>query len=160
MADKIVQLQDENGNNIFPIARGLGNNSVTTATIQDSAVTAAKIDRSNINYGTTSEDVRIGTFMGKPLWRKVQTFTNFPRGWSAHSWTNAIANFDMAVSANGMFFAGSETSATPINSLPPDNVATYGISVRTFDGNGYAVVLGSGMNTTNHGHIIFDYTTN
>lgn len=33
MADKIVQLQDENGNNIFPLCRGLGNGTVTNDAI-------------------------------------------------------------------------------------------------------------------------------
>lgn len=44
MADKIVILEDENGNNIYPISRGLATNSVDTNAIQDGAVTSDKID--------------------------------------------------------------------------------------------------------------------
>ena len=54
MADKIVQLQNEDGDNIFPICRGLGNDTVTTAAIQDGAVTGAKIDWTEFALTQTS----------------------------------------------------------------------------------------------------------
>lgn len=44
MADKIVILEDNDGNNIYPITRGLAANSVDTNAIQDGAVTSSKID--------------------------------------------------------------------------------------------------------------------
>lgn len=44
MADKIVILEDKDGNNIYPITRGLAANSVDTNAIQDGAVTSDKID--------------------------------------------------------------------------------------------------------------------
>lgn len=44
MANKIVQLQDKtNTDNIFPIAGGMAADSITTAMIQDGAVTGDKI---------------------------------------------------------------------------------------------------------------------
>lgn len=43
MANNIVQLTDDAGNNIFPIAGGMASNSITTGMIQDDAVTASKI---------------------------------------------------------------------------------------------------------------------
>lgn len=48
MADKIVQLQNENGDNIYPLSRGLAADSVDTAAIKDEAITSDKIDWSTI----------------------------------------------------------------------------------------------------------------
>lgn len=48
MADKIVILEDENGNNIYPITRGLAADSVDTNAIQDGAVTSSKIDSATL----------------------------------------------------------------------------------------------------------------
>lgn len=137
MADKFVQLKDGNGNNLYPLSTS-----------------------PYPNMGQEGTDVRIGTFLGKPLWRRVEKFTNLPRGYSAHSWTaGTIANFERAVAANGMWIANGDTSYNPINSLPPDNPSTYGICVRNFSATGWACVLGTSMNASNSGYIIFDYTT-
>lgn len=43
MANNIVQLQDKQGNNIFPIAGSMAGDSVTTQMLQDGAVTTDKI---------------------------------------------------------------------------------------------------------------------
>ena len=68
MADKIVILEDENGNNIYPITRGLAADSVDTNAIQDGAVTSSKIDSATY---TTTEKV-VGTWIdGKPVYRRV-----------------------------------------------------------------------------------------
>lgn len=48
MADKIVILEDSEGNNIYPISRGLATNSVDTNAIQNGAVTSAKIDSTTL----------------------------------------------------------------------------------------------------------------
>lgn len=70
MADKIVILEDENGNNIYPITRGLAADSVDTNAIQDGAVTSSKID--SATYTTTEK--RVGTWIdGKTIYRKVIT---------------------------------------------------------------------------------------
>lgn len=72
MADKIVILEDENGNNIYPITRGLAANSVDTNAIQDGAVTSSKID--SATYSTTEKVV--GTWIdGKPIYRKTWSGT-------------------------------------------------------------------------------------
>ena len=44
MANKIVQLQNKDGDNIFPVSAGLASDSITTDMIQDGAVTDEKID--------------------------------------------------------------------------------------------------------------------
>lgn len=63
MADKIVILEDENGNNIYPITRGLAANSVDTNAIQDGAVTSSKID---------------WTTLGDTLWTNPNPTQTFP----------------------------------------------------------------------------------
>ena len=57
MANKIVQLQNKDGDNIFPVSAGLASDSVTTDMIQDGAVTDEKIDFSTL----------------KPRWKVVST---------------------------------------------------------------------------------------
>ena len=44
MSNQVVQLTDDNNNNIYPVAGALMEGSVTTSTIENEAVTAAKID--------------------------------------------------------------------------------------------------------------------
>lgn len=48
MANKIVQLEDKAGNNLFPVAGSMKGDSITTAMIQDKAVTYDKMDYSNM----------------------------------------------------------------------------------------------------------------
>lgn len=43
MADKIVQLIDKNGDNVFPVTVTSSNNAVTNAMLQDNSVTTTKI---------------------------------------------------------------------------------------------------------------------
>lgn len=44
MVNKIVQLEDKEGNNVFPVAGSMASDSITTAMLQDGAVTSDKID--------------------------------------------------------------------------------------------------------------------
>lgn len=44
MSNQVVQLTDKDNNNIYPVAGALKQGSVTTSTIDDGAVTGAKID--------------------------------------------------------------------------------------------------------------------
>lgn len=68
MADKIVQLQDKQGNNVFPITGGMAADSVTTDMIQDGAVTSEKVDFAT--YST--EEQLVGTWIdGKKIYRRT-----------------------------------------------------------------------------------------
>lgn len=44
MANKVVQLINEDNDNVYPLAGGMAANSVTTAMLQDDSVTSDKID--------------------------------------------------------------------------------------------------------------------
>ena len=48
MANKITQLVNKNGDNLYPLAGGIMSDSVTTDMIQDGAVTSDKIDSATI----------------------------------------------------------------------------------------------------------------
>ena len=76
MADKIVILEDANGNNIYPISRGLATNSVDTNAIQNGAVTSAKIDWTTIDYGES--EVAVGKLGAKTVYRGYFTGTITP----------------------------------------------------------------------------------
>ena len=56
MANKIVQLQDEEGNAVFPIAGGVSGGSITNSSIADGTITADKINMSTLieTVGTTT----------------------------------------------------------------------------------------------------------
>lgn len=50
MADRVVQLKDNQDNNVYPIAGALAQGSVNTSTINDGAVTASKIDFTTLPF--------------------------------------------------------------------------------------------------------------
>jgi hypothetical protein len=80
VANKIIQLQNKTGDNLFPVAGSMKGDSVTTAMLQDDAVTNAKIAANavkseNVDFTTyNTTPVHIGTWHdGKELWRKTLT---------------------------------------------------------------------------------------
>ena len=72
MADKIVQLIDKDGNNVYPVAGSLAQNSVTTSSINDGAVT---VDKLALSYSTTEQNTGATWIDGKPIYRKCYTGT-------------------------------------------------------------------------------------
>lgn len=73
MADKIVQLVDEDNNNIYPISRGVAADSVDTAALKDNSVTSAKID--SATFSTSRKAV--GTWIdGRTIYRKTVHITS------------------------------------------------------------------------------------
>lgn len=65
MANKIVQLQDKtNTDNLFPIAGGMAADSITTAMIQDDAVTNAKIDCEASHTAKTFSNISVANNTG------------------------------------------------------------------------------------------------
>lgn len=87
MANQVVQLIDNDNNNIYPVAGALKDGSVTTSTINDNAVTAAKIDFASLapgalvtNYGQITSTTTItpsvdGYLVGKSVIFKTQAST-------------------------------------------------------------------------------------
>ena len=57
MANQVVTIIDNNGNDIYPVAGALMQGAVTTSTINDGAVTANKIDFSTFGDQTNYFDI-------------------------------------------------------------------------------------------------------
>lgn len=120
MADKIVQLQDEDGNNIFPLARGLGSDTVSTATIQNGAVTAAKIDLTTLidkiypvgSIYMSTNNVSPQTFLGG-TWTRIQNTFLIAAGsnYSAGSTGGSASHTHTLSDAGGTAFRNYSTYA-------------------------------------------------
>ena len=138
MADKIVQLKDGNGNNIFPLCRGLGNDTVTTNAIQNDAVTPEKLSIDPGKY-STAETV-VGTWIdGRPVYRKVLTGTT-PNG-NIHV-NHGITNFSRILNVYGWVLSGSNGSQ-PIQRVLPDAITQYGIGVGDFGSSSFLLQVGT-----------------
>lgn len=68
MTNKIVQLEDKAGNNLFPIAGGMAADSITTTMLQDGAVTP---DKASFTTLSTSEKVVGNDSNGNTIYEKV-----------------------------------------------------------------------------------------
>lgn len=68
MANKIVQLTNKDGDNIYPIAGGVGAGSVTTSSIEDGAVTSDKIDYATMGYIEYGCSNNIGPNVNPIVW--------------------------------------------------------------------------------------------
>lgn len=64
MANKIVQLEDKNNDDIFPIAGGMKDDSITTAMIKNGAVTAAKLNPTIFESSSSNSTIfSAGTYL-------------------------------------------------------------------------------------------------
>ena len=152
MADKIVILEDENGNNIYPITRGLAADSVDTNAIQDGAVTSSKID--SATYTTTEK--RVGTWInGKPLYRKVvDTLTGTGGNNTFNLATMLDANIDRCFHLDAVIWSSTSTGL-----IPPYHTSTQDY-FRAFVGgsNVLTLSLGSAYTSTVQFRCVFYYT--
>lgn len=70
MSNNIVQLEDKDGNNVFPVAGSLAANSIETTMLKDGSVTSDKIDFTTMTYSTTEK--RVGTdYDGKAIYERT-----------------------------------------------------------------------------------------
>lgn len=127
MPNKIVQLIDNEDNNIYPVAGSLAQGSVTTSTINDGAVTAAKVDFRTMpgNYSTSEVDTGYTWVDGSTIYKKTVNFGSLPNS-TAKSVNNNISGMDYLVSFDGIITNG--TSFLPLNMARTDSpltLATY-----------------------------------
>ena len=126
MADKIVILEDAEGNNIYPISRGLATNSVDTNAIQNGAVTSAKID-STTYLNADSVEVTTEGFTLSTLTASLTSFAGL-----------AILNVDV----RGSTAAASSVQTHTFNIVPSScmpNVQVGGAAIAFTSGGGTVV---------------------
>ena len=98
MANKVVQLIDNNNDNIFPVAGSMAGDSITTGMIQDDAVTMAKI---------ANEAVTASKFAQYAVNKAIITANNLtPTADTPSAWINLLGGTDGAFPAGkgGYFF--------------------------------------------------------
>ncbi len=106
MVNKIVQLQDKEGDSIFPVAGSMAGDSITTQMLQDGAVTADKLDPALSTYSTTEKAV--GTWIdGSTVYEK--------------SLSKAIATSDIPVTNE----VSIETGTSNISVISVESVINY-----------------------------------
>lgn len=122
MADKIVQLQNKDGDNIYPISRGIAANSVDTAALKDSSVTANKLDATTLGPAVAKT---IGFSMNLDKWAGTATVLKAPK----NPWVTIIIKATSAYVSAGGYFQVASGLPQPY----PGNV----------DWNGYSSVVNS-----------------
>lgn len=103
MANKIVQLQNKAGDNLFPVAGSMKGDSITTAMIQDGSVTTDKI-----NNGAVTMDKLAGTV----LWQASGSSGVQPTSANPISLSDSVSNYkriEVTVSNNSTAAVGTET---------------------------------------------------
>ena len=135
MADKIVILEDSEGNNIYPISRGLATNSVDTNAIQNGAVTSAKIDWATIEF--SSSETLVGSWLdGKPVYQKTSTIPMAAANtWYYGDYTENIKQIvfldGVIVTGSGGVFPLNNSNSTVAIAFDPNDTTHKAPQVRT-----------------------------
>lgn len=131
MADRVVQLKDNQDNNVYPVAGALKQSSVTTSTINDGAVTVGKMDVGSF-YGGDVGDGWVLQYLpsGKKMWTKRST---------------------QSVTVSGDDFGGGALTSLPTG-VDPTDVYVAG-SIVTADN---ALTLSIGMSSTNIKYTVYN----
>ena len=134
MTDKIVQFTDGESNNIFPVAGAMKSGSVTTSTINDNAVTKAKINLSTLdgNYSTAEFDTGYTWIDGKTIYKKTVNTGQLPNA-TSKSVNHDIANFYRLVKLDGWAYSSSYgfSQTLPLVTTDPDYLLDIQVSPTT-----------------------------
>ena len=146
MTEKIVQLIDNEGDNIYPVAGALKSGSVTTSTIANNAVTAPKIDFSTLsgNYSTSEKDTGYTWIDGSPIYKKTIDIGALPDT-SDKSVAHNITNLGKVIKLEGYARRTDNNLMFPLPFTSNSSVA-YSIGLTVTDTN---ITLGTGSDRTN-----------
>ena len=97
MSNKIVQLQDEEGNAIFPIAGGVGADTISSSAIMDGAVT---VDKLSLSYSESEQATGETWINGKMIYRKTISLGSLPND-STKKVNHNISNMDSLIEIKG-----------------------------------------------------------
>lgn len=134
--------------NQFPLA---------TANIADGAVTSDKIDWTTMRYGSTSEDLIVGEFDGKPVYRHVERFLITSEGWVTTKLTNPIQNLDEIINAFGSVFNQDRNIWLQISRVRPTN-PTFGFGLGQITDSSVAFDIGADVIGPKKILLFVDYT--
>lgn len=111
MSNKIIQLTDKSTNdNLYPLAGGMASDSITTAMLQNDAVTAAKA--SFTTYSITEQVV--GTWTdGRPIYRQAFNGTNISTGTTVRYVELIASDIDLIINYGGSMHSSSVKMAIP-----------------------------------------------
>ena len=132
MANKITQLVNKDGDNLYPLSGGLLSDSVTTDMLQDESVTSDKIDWSTVTStaltpNTTYVDPNIGSAFYLKFGRLVVMFFNNATVASASSAANVFSGAPMSSSRVTFSISGDNNKAYRCRILEnTDNVQIEG----------------------------------
>lgn len=153
MANKITQLVNKDGDNLYPLSGGLLSDSVTTDMLQDESVTSDKVDWTTIKY-STSEEQPIGVWIdGKTIYRKVVNFGTLPD--TTSKWVNPnISNLGTIVHLEAIADNGSGTYLV----IPYTHDSSMGLQMSlAFTNN--TIQITTGTNRSNYSAVcIIEYT--
>ena len=148
------QLKDKDGNVVYPDVGVIDTNNIA-----DGAITSDKIDWATINYGSTTEDVVVGVYNGKPVYRHAEEFTISSSGWTPINLTRPISNFGKLIN---VFGSAHQTGSGvdnwfPITRTRPTN-ATYGVGVATVNSSAITFDIGTDVSGRKDIIVFIDYT--
>lgn len=125
MPNKIVQLVDNENNNIYPVAGSLAQDSVTTSTINDEAVTSSKIDFSTMpgNYSTSEIDTGYTWIDGSHIYKKTLYEASIPVG-SPSEIPHNISNINLCIKTE-IFEIAAPNTTLQIPALVGTNNSNY-----------------------------------
>ncbi len=105
----------------------------------------------------SGEEVVIGTWFGKPLYRKYLNF-NLTTSTVSNYISHNISNIDDIFKIEGRIYDGTEFYIIPA-SLPTDNVSKYGVAIQSITKSKIHIYTGTENKTRNMNGKIFIYYT-
>lgn len=132
MADKIVILEDSEGNNIYPISRGLATNSVDTNAIQNGAVTSAKIDWTNIWSNNSIVETKTDSNGRTGLYFQDGTLITYRKTTGSVDVTTAWGNIGLYYGTTSGNFSFAPSNGVDFISEPVVTFNVYATTTRGF----------------------------
>lgn len=115
------------------------------------------INEVNNKFNYSTEEQRIGTLFGKPLYRKYLNF-NLSTSTIYNSISHNISDIDDIFKIEGRVYDGTEFYIIPA-SLPTDNVLKYGVAIQSITKSKINIYTGTENKTRNMNAKVFIYYT-
>lgn len=122
-------------------------------------ISGANMDWTTINYGSTTEDVVVGVYNGKQVYRHAEEFTTSSTGWLLTNLSRPISNFGRLINVFGSI---RQTVSGGFNDYPlyrvrPSNT-TYGVGLANVSGSVVTFDIGTDVSGRKDIIVFIDYT--